>query len=282
MLAEWGRAAALRHRILDPRTAPAESLDWLGATLGLAMDPCWSERARRCMVAEASALFRIRGTVDGLRRMLEILTGGRAIIVEKFRLRGGGVVGNPEATRSRSVLGAGFRVGGAIGQPGEGDLPSRREDPGTAAHRFTVMLVARLSPEQMSCVRRLVEAHKPSHTLADICTVETGARVGLGLHVGLASAVGRSSGFGRAVVGEGILGRGDVLGRPELGRRPAPAGEWRPQGASCPSWRSPAGGRVTSETPSPPTRTGARWTRRRGVSRRPKRPTATTSSASAT
>lgn len=228
MLAEWASAASLRHRLFDPRTTAAENLEWLGSMLGLAMDPCWSETARRTMLGEATALFRIRGTVAGLTRMIEILTSGRVIIVEKFRLRGGGVVGNPEATLARSVLGGGFRVGGAIGHDGEtalAGLPS--ELPSEAAHRFTVMIAARLSDEQMGCVRRLVEAHKPAHTLVDICTVETGMRVGLGLHVGLASAVGRNSGSDRLTAGASVLGRGGVLGRPELDRPGTPAGLWQ-------------------------------------------------------
>ena len=223
LLAEWGTVAALRQRLLDPRVAPAEGLDWLGSLVGLAMDPCWSEAARRTMLAEASALFRIRGTVAGLTRMLEILTGGRALIIEKYRLRGGGVIGNAVATRSSAVLGAGLRVGGAIGATAVTALPGGGP-PEETAHRFTVMLVAQLDAEQLSCARRLVEAHKPAHTLVDLCTVETGARVGVGLHVGLASVIGRSSGFGQLTLGDSVLGRGYALGRPPLDPTPRPGG----------------------------------------------------------
>lgn len=230
LLAEWGAAAALRHRILDPRAAPAESLEWIGALIGLAMDPCWPERARREMLREASALFRIRGTVPGLIRMLEILTGGRALLVERFRLRGGGVAGDAAPAESRAVLGAGYRVGGAIGTR-EATALDGAEAPEEAAHRFTVMLLARLDAEQFACARRLVEAHKPAHTLFDLCTVESGARVGIGLHVGLASVIGRGAGFGRLTLGDSALGRGDLLGRPALDRPGPPAGAgpgWEP------------------------------------------------------
>ena len=222
LLAEWGKAAALRHRILDPRVAPQESLDWLASLVGLAMDPCWPETARRRMIAEASALFRIRGTPRGLRRMLEILIGGQVLIVERFRLRGGGVAGNAAPAASRGVLDAGWRVGGAIGVQDATALDGA-EAPDDAAHRFTVLLVARLSEERLACARRLVEAHKPAHTLFDLCTVEAGSRVGVGLHVGLASAIGRGAAFGRLTLGESALGRGDLLGRPALDR-PAPGG----------------------------------------------------------
>jgi phage tail-like protein len=226
LLAEWGRAALLRQRILDPRVAPAESLDWLASLVGLAMDPCWPEAARRRMIAEASALFRIRGTPSGLRRMLEILTGGQVIILERFRLRGGGVAGNDAPAESRAVLGAGWRVGGAIGTQDATALDGA-EAPHDAAHRFTVLVVARLDAEQLACATRLVEAHKPAHTLFDLCTLDAGMRVGVGLHVGLASAIGRGAGFGRLTLGESALGRGDLLGRPALDK-PAPGGAWGP------------------------------------------------------
>jgi phage tail-like protein len=229
ILSEWGATADRRHRLLDPRIAPAEALGWLGGLVGLAMDPCWPEAARRRMVQAASALFRIRGTVPGLRRMIEILTGAQVIIVEKFRLRAGGVVGNAEATRSRSVLGAGFRVGGAVGKDEETLLrPGVDLHFDDFAHRFSVMLVARLSDEQLRCLSRLIETHKPAHTMFDLCTIEAGTRVGVGLHVGLASAIGRSSGFDPLTLGDSVLGKGYVLGRPELDRPAAGStGGWR-------------------------------------------------------
>jgi hypothetical protein len=85
------------------------------------------------------------------------------------------------------------------------------------AHRFTVTVVARLSQEQLECVRRLIEHHKPAHTDFTLCTADSGLRAGVGAHVGLSAVVGRSGGFEPALVGDLALGAGYVLGRPELG-----------------------------------------------------------------
>jgi phage tail-like protein len=238
-LAAWGGASEARHRLLDPRIARSESLEWLGSLIGLAMDPCWPERARRQMLLEASALFRIRGTVAGLRRMIEILTNAQVLIVEKFRLRAGGVIGNAQAAQSRSVLGAGFRVGGSIGRDEQTRLTSlpASESFDDYAHRFSVTLVAALSDEQLRCVQRLIETHKPAHTVFDVCTVDAGARVGVGLHVGLASVIGRSSGFSPLLLGDAVLGKGYLLGRPELDR---PAGPTRAQDGGMRPCAAPA------------------------------------------
>lgn len=219
MLDEWAAVGETRHRLLDARITPAQALPWLAGFVGLVIDPCWSEAAQRRLVGAAARLFRTRGTLASLREMIELLTDARVLVVEQFRLRGGGVIGNPESIASQAVLGGGYRVGGMIGtlQPGplEGAPAIDFDD---FAHRFTVTIVARLSQEQLECVRRLIEHHKPAHTDFTLCTADSGLRAGVGAHVGLSAVVGRSGGFEPALVGDLALGAGYVLGRPALDR----------------------------------------------------------------
>lgn len=231
MLDMWGALSEQRQRLLNPHAAPPEWLDWLASFIGLGMQPCWPEAARRQMIAEGARLFRGRGTLWSLKRMLEILTGAQVLVLEQFRSRGGGVIGNPDAVSSQAVLGVGFRVGGAIaageyGAPAEfAPAAASAASPAPAeatlfdryAHRFTITIVAKLDGEQMNCARQLVETHKPAHTLFDLCGADAGTRVGVGLHVGLASVIGNSSGFDQAIVGDTVLGKGYLLGRPALG-----------------------------------------------------------------
>jgi phage tail-like protein len=222
VLDDWDRSGAERHRLLNPRATPGEALPWLGRFVGLAMDPCWSETVQRRMVGEAARLFRTRGTVASLRRMVSILTeGAEVVLIEHHRLRGGGVVGHEQARASQAVLGAGFRVGGLIGEPNERPLadttPVRFDD---FAHRFTVMVVARLTEAQRACVERLIELHKPAHTAFTLCTAEGGLRLGVGSHVGVSAVVGHAARMQPAITGEAALGQGFILGRPELPREP--------------------------------------------------------------
>ncbi|WP_218952343.1 phage tail protein I [Amycolatopsis anabasis] len=67
---------------LDPRLAPEDFLDWLASWVGVAFDEGWPVERRRAVVAGAVEVYRLRGTVSGLRRHLAMLTGGRVEITD--------------------------------------------------------------------------------------------------------------------------------------------------------------------------------------------------------
>lgn len=213
--------ARLRHALLDPCSAPEEALPWLAGFFGLVLDERWPARVRRALIERVMELFRSRGTIGGLTLFLRIVAGVEPIVVERYRMRGGAVVGEPLARGSRAVLGGGMRVGGQVGTPGETPLGAESTEDAfdTHAHRFTVMLPALLSQETLDMVAQVLEVHRPAHTLYDLCTLASGSRVGRGLHVGLSAAIGRGSGWAPIQVGGSAIGRGSVLGRPGPGTR---------------------------------------------------------------
>lgn len=67
---------------LDPRLAPEDFLTWLGAWVGVAIDPAWPVERRRAVISAASRLHRQRGTAAGLAGYLELVTGGEVEIEE--------------------------------------------------------------------------------------------------------------------------------------------------------------------------------------------------------
>jgi phage tail-like protein len=226
-MGELEAEADARRALLDPRSAPAEILPWLAGFLGLTFDERMAnaprsggstEDVRRKLIAEATWLFRFRGAIAGLRRFLEIYLGSAPILIEKFRTRGmgGALLGASGGLISNSALGAGFRIGGAIGQT-EGrpsqTLIGKVEDAfETHAHRFAVIIPTSLTSEQSEVVARILDLHRPAHTLVEVCSMEAGMRVGRGLHVGLTSIIGRSGGFDQWQLGYSPLGRGAILG----------------------------------------------------------------------
>lgn len=180
VLADVGARATTRHALLDPRSAPAEMLPWLAELLGLVLDARWPEPARRAVIQEAMWLFRFRGTVPGLRRLLEIFLGRPPVLFEHFRL---------------PLLG------------------------GTHAHRFTVVLPAILDPEQHDVIEKIIALHSPAHAEYDLCTLDRGMRVGMRLYAGMTSMIGPGSELRPARLGSMALGRDGVLGRPRAGAR---------------------------------------------------------------
>lgn len=231
-LGEVDARAAARQILLDPRSTPDEALPWLASFLGLVLDERWAHApsvgrsgprdVRRDLIREAAWLFRFRGTLPGLRRFLSLYVGSNVVLLERFRLRGlGGVVlGEGTAPRSRSVLGGGLRVGGAVAAPGAESSadPSVADAFRTHAHRFSVLLPATLTAEELDVVRNILDLHRPAHTLFDLCPLDAGMRVGRGLLLAVSSIVGRGGGFAPIDLGAAVLGRGTVLGRPEPGQ----------------------------------------------------------------
>jgi phage tail-like protein len=193
-LADLDARAASRDLLLEPFGAPPEALSWIASLFGLALDERWSEASRRQLLAEVTCLWRRRGTLGALTRMLEIYLGVRPVIVESWRLRamGGGVVG-----------------AGLV-----------RDPFGPYANRFSVIIPRLLDDDQLRCVTDLLDLYRPAHTLYELCTVGAGMRVGLGLHVELTSMVGPNGGWRQLTIGRSGLGGGAVIGRPQLGIRP--------------------------------------------------------------
>lgn len=68
--------------LLDPGTAREEFLPWLAGWVGLTLRADWDVPTRRAFIREIVPLYRLRGTKEGLRRMLSLYTGQPVEIVD--------------------------------------------------------------------------------------------------------------------------------------------------------------------------------------------------------
>jgi hypothetical protein len=88
-----------------------------------------------------------------------------------------------------------------------------------SAHRFSLLLRGVLGCEQRSVVQNILDAHKPAHTLVEICELGAGMRVGERLRLDLTAYVGPGVGWGPVVVGQVLVGGDGVVGLPSVGSR---------------------------------------------------------------
>jgi phage tail-like protein len=221
LLHELDQRAALRAVLLDPTATPEEALSWLGSLLGLALDRRWTLAARRSLVDQAFELFRIRGTQACLERLLGLYLDMRVPVVETWRLRGlsGTVLGPPPAGAAAPAVQGAARTAGSLGHFTVGGVAAGDDGYRAAAHRFSVLVTTDLSAEQRDAVRRIVEEHKPAHTLGQICELGPGMRVGRRLHLSLTSVVGPGSGWEPITVGQAALGTDGIIGMPSVAAR---------------------------------------------------------------
>ena len=211
--------AAGRDALIDPARTDADRLGWLADLIGVDLDVRWPEAARRQLLAEAFLLYRSRGTLAFLERLLQLYLGVRPPIVERWRLRGfgGATLGAQPAGAPPPSVGGGIATG-ALGRFVIGGLSEGEDAYTAAAHRFTVVVPALLSNEQRAVVETIVARHKPAHTRADICEVGDGLRVGRRSHAGVTTVVAPGPARRPAVLGGAELGA-VTAGQPETGSR---------------------------------------------------------------
>jgi phage tail-like protein len=198
---------AAAFRLTAPAAAPAEALEGIAAWLDLPLEPALPVASQRRQLAEATALWRRRGTLVGLKRALDIATGdlaarGDIVVVEHFRLRRTmatvlGVRLEPEEDPllpgrrqgGNSVVGRTLILGGdaereflALFRPEVLDAAEEEEvlrflD--EQADRVTVLVHRELPAETLGLVRRTVETEVPAHVEARVLAGSRPLLVGL-------------------------------------------------------------------------------------------------------
>ena len=67
---------------VDPLLAPGDFLLWLASWLGTVLDENWPLPRKRAAVARCVDLYRLRGTIPGLRGLLELATEGEVEVLD--------------------------------------------------------------------------------------------------------------------------------------------------------------------------------------------------------
>jgi phage tail-like protein len=125
----------------DPRLAPADFVPWLAGWLGTVLDENWPLDRQRAAVAHSVPLYRLRGTAEGLRTLIELVTGGEVELAES----------------------GGVRWSAAPNTPLPGEPVAR------LAVRVTV---PKGTPVDVAALEELIVAEKPAHVAHGLEVVE--------------------------------------------------------------------------------------------------------------
>lgn len=192
-------------RLTRPESTPADALDWLASWIGAELDQTLSETAKRRLLKEAIPIWRRRGTLPGLRKMLEIVTDGgisrgEIVVMENYHLRRtfSTILGaelsdytNPltpwASTRGNSHLGATFFLGvedekaffalfrpELLGDPlttaeeRQAALDDLQEFFDQHAHRVTIVIHGEMDEETRDLISRVVVSEVPAHVQTEI------------------------------------------------------------------------------------------------------------------
>ncbi|HEX5736461.1 MAG TPA: phage tail protein [Blastocatellia bacterium] len=193
--------------LLDANSVPDEVLPWLGSFLDLTFDHTWEPQKRRKILHALPELYRLRGTVAGLKKAISLVFDVDSPVIQELASeRNWGAVGRDTllgGMRLFSKSRARFRLGGSplseapirlYGNPDEDPLNSH-------AYRFRVLLPPSMSGSEIERERleRLVASQKPAHTVASV-------RIGgKGLVLGYWSSVGVDTAF--AALPPPVLGK---------------------------------------------------------------------------
>jgi phage tail-like protein len=192
--------------LFDPFLVPRKHLLWLAGWMAVGVDPRWlgaNDRPLREQLARAIAIYRVRGTPQGLVDAIRTYAHVEARVLEHFALRRW-----PRLHEDAALDGARPLWSRHLYQRLQLDSYSQVGDfrltgvPEPAlevfdhgAHRFSVFFQSdpALLDDTRQEVARIVEQEKPAHTQAVLCPVFPRFRVGVQATVGIDTVVGTVS-----------------------------------------------------------------------------------------
>ena len=178
--------------LMDPYAAPSDGypswLEWLSSWLAFPLNEHWTDTQKRDYLAEAFTLYAGRGTISGLRRYIQMYAGVTATIAEPARTASLWVLGESSSLGFSTMLAPGELGGAVLSSTAVLDRSklALAGDRGASlfddiAHRFCVSVSCGelRRPGALADLRAVIEREKPAHTVACLCLVQPGTRVGM-------------------------------------------------------------------------------------------------------
>ncbi|MEZ6134613.1 MAG: phage tail protein [Pirellulaceae bacterium] len=176
--------------LLDSAGVAEEVLPWLGRFLDIAMDPAWDTHHRRHILQAAPQLFRMRGTVDGLRTAIRLVFDVEPVIHEISIERPWSSLGRIRLSNGARLFGPAtwrFRIGKSkLSQAPLRSFGNPDRDPlNSLSYRFRVYVPLALDSASLLRLQQLVEAQKPAHAAVAVSGGDSAFVLGQDVRLGI-------------------------------------------------------------------------------------------------
>lgn len=154
----------------DPSVAPPEFLRWLAECLAVSQRQLWDEERLRIFLKHAVRLYRIKGTREALRQVIELYTGQTPRIIEQFEP--------------------------ASCQVWRRDTGALRRLYGRSRYTVTVLMPGGgAEADGYAKLWKIIEAFKPVDAICNLVFLQEEMILGQHCYLGINSRIGRSRGL---------------------------------------------------------------------------------------
>jgi phage tail-like protein len=146
--------------LFDPDSAPPEFLNYIAGWLSLPVSEYWDDERLRELAGRAADIYKMRGTRDGIRAILEIYLKNKVLIVENFQVK---------------------NVKKLMNESGKKELEEIFGNDPYSFHVFVNKVekgenrkfsVRNITKEDISEVKRILDVEKPAYTKACVIILE--------------------------------------------------------------------------------------------------------------
>ncbi len=233
------------YLLTNPETTPGEALDWLGHWVGLTLEPGLSESVKRRLIKNGGTVYRHRGTLLGLSKMLDIVSdnavaNGQIVIIEEFRLRRTlATILGADFTRehdalfqdtlpsTNSYLGETLFLGEETGaeferifmqeltldDPTLSSVQALEDFFARLAQRITILVHREMSPSRQRLIQTVIEQEAPAHLEVRLVAAGEPLLVGMRSLTGVNTYLNSGPEDRSIIVGEARVGRHSILER---------------------------------------------------------------------
>lgn len=230
------------YLLTDPRTTPADSLEWLANWLGLEFEHAMPESTRRNLLQHANDLYRWHGTVRGLKLALEIVTdgavsSGEIVVIEDYKLRrtfatilGADLDDEEDPLTTEAVISGNSYIGDTLFIGDEeksnkeflslfsADLKTTQEEKEAIdalfddlANRVTILVHNEVEPQDLGLIEQVARKEVPAHVELKVIEASYPLLVGMASLVGVDTYLLPQKSIAPVSIGQSRLGRENIL-----------------------------------------------------------------------